>query len=101
MKDTMPLPIPCANCDPGTPPSQPSLDAARRRVRLKMTRQVRVRTGLLSGPSHTDGLQARSEGRTLIRWLGGLQGRRTAVRDAEGTSVLKETYGQKRDGLLR
>jgi len=34
----------------------------------------------------------------LIRWLGGLQGWRTAVRDAEGTSALKKPYGQKEMG---
>jgi len=46
------------------------------------------------------GLQACSEGRTLIPWLGGLQGRRTAVRDAARNSALKESHDP-RDGLLR
>jgi len=32
----------------------------------------------------------------LIRWLGGLQGRRTAVCDVERDSALKESYDQKR-----
>jgi len=40
-----------------------------------------------------------TEDDALIRWLGGLQGRRTAVRDAEGNSALKESYVQARDGL--
>jgi len=47
----MPLPIPCADHDPGTPPSWPHLDAAPQRVRLNMTRQVGVRTALLLGPN--------------------------------------------------
>jgi len=37
-----------------------------------------------------------TENDALIRWLGGLQGRRTAVRDVEGNSALKESYDQKR-----
>jgi len=36
------------------------------------------------------------ENDALIRWLGGLQGRRTAVRDVERNSALKESYDQKR-----
>jgi len=35
-----------------------------------------------------------TENDALIRWLGGLQGRRTAVRDVEGNSALKESYDQ-------
>jgi len=42
-----------------------------------------------------------TENDALIRWLGGLQGWRTAVRDVEGDSALKESYDQRRDGLLR
>jgi len=37
----------------------------------------------------------------LIRWLGVLQGRRTAVRDVERNSVLKESYDQKETGYLK
>ena len=37
-----------------------------------------------------------TENDALIRWLGGLQGWRTAVRDVEGNSALKESYDQKR-----
>jgi len=33
----------------------------------------------------------------LIRWLGGLQGRMTAVRDVEGNSALKESYDQEKE----
>jgi len=37
----------------------------------------------------------------LIRWLGGLQGWRTAVRDVEGNSAWKETHtSQKETGYL-
>jgi len=35
-----------------------------------------------------------TENDALIRWLGGLQGWRTAVRDVEGNSVLKESNDQ-------
>jgi len=42
-----------------------------------------------------------TENDALIRWLGGLQGWRTAVRDVEGNSALKESYDQKRDRLLK
>jgi len=42
-----------------------------------------------------------TENDALIRWLGGLQGWRTAVRDVEGSSALKESYDQRRDGLLK
>jgi len=42
-----------------------------------------------------------TENDALIRWLGGLQGRRTAVRDVEGNSALKESNDQRRDGLLK
>jgi len=44
-----------------------------------------------------------TENDALIGWLGVLQGRRTAVRDVEGNSALKESYDQKRratQGLL-
>jgi len=37
-----------------------------------------------------------TENDALIQWLGGLQGRRTAVRDVERNSALKESYDQKR-----
>jgi len=37
-----------------------------------------------------------TENDALIRWLGGLQGWRTAVRDVEGNSALKESNDQKR-----
>jgi len=37
----------------------------------------------------------------LIRWLGGLQGRRTAVRDVEGNSALKESYDQEETGYSK
>jgi len=37
----------------------------------------------------------------LIRWLGGLQGRRTAVRDVEGNSALKESCDQKETGYSK
>jgi len=40
------------------------------------------------------------KGRALIRRLGELQGRRTAVRDVEGTSALKDSYDQKETGYL-
>jgi len=40
------------------------------------------------------------KGHALIRRLGGLQGRRTTVRDAEGTSALKDSYDQKEMGYL-
>jgi len=33
----------------------------------------------------------------LIRWLGGLQGRRTAVRDADRNSALKESHDQEKE----
>jgi len=46
----MPLPIPWADCDPGTPPSRPSLDAAWRRVRLNMTRQYEYAPAYSEGP---------------------------------------------------
>jgi len=42
-----------------------------------------------------------TENDALIRWLGGLQGWRTAVRDVEGNSALKESKKRsRRDGLL-
>jgi len=37
-----------------------------------------------------------TENDALIRWLGGLQGRRAAVRDVEGNSALKESYDQRK-----
>jgi len=37
-----------------------------------------------------------TENDALIWWLGGLQGWRTAVRDVERNSALKESYDQKR-----
>ena len=46
----MPLPIPWADYDPRTPPSQRSLDAARRRVRLNMTRQYEYAPAYSQGP---------------------------------------------------
>jgi len=49
MKEAMPLPIPCADYDPETPPSRPRLDAARRRVRLNMTRQYEYAPGYSEG----------------------------------------------------
>jgi len=39
-----------------------------------------------------------TENEALIRWLGGLQGRRTAVRDVEGNSALKESYDREETG---
>jgi len=39
-----------------------------------------------------------TENDALIRWLGGLQGWRTAVCDAEGNSALKESYDQRERG---
>ena len=42
-----------------------------------------------------------TENDALIRWLGGLQGRRTAVCDVEGNSALKESYDQKETGYSR
>ena len=41
-----------------------------------------------------------TENDALIRWLGGLQGRRTAVRDADGNSALKELHQRKEKGYL-
>jgi len=46
----MPLPIPWADYDPGTPPSQPSLDTVRRRVQLNMTRQYEYALAYSEGP---------------------------------------------------
>jgi len=42
-----------------------------------------------------------TENDALIRWLGGLQGRRTAVRDIEGNSALKESYDQEETGYSK
>jgi len=42
-----------------------------------------------------------TENDALIRWLGGLQGRRTAVRDVGGNSALKESYDQKETGYSK
>ena len=42
-----------------------------------------------------------TENDALIRWLGGLQGGRTAVRDVEGNSVLKESYDQEETGYSK
>ena len=78
----MPLPIPCAVYDPGTSPSWPMPGRSAAASTTQYDTAVGARSGLLRGPSHTRGLQACSEGRTLIPWLGGLQGRRTAVHDA-------------------
>ena len=39
-----------------------------------------------------------TENEALIRWLGGLQGRRTAVRDVEGNPALKESYDREETG---
>jgi len=49
-KDTMPLLIPCADCDPGTPPSRLRLDAARRQVQLNMTQQYKYAPAYSEGP---------------------------------------------------
>jgi len=46
----MPLPIPCADCDPGTPPSRLRLDAARQRVQLNMTWQYEYVPAYSEGP---------------------------------------------------
>jgi len=46
----MPLPIPCADCDSGTPPSRPRLDAARRRVQPNMTQQYEYAPAYSEGP---------------------------------------------------
>jgi len=46
----MPLPIPWANYDPGTSSGRPSLDAARRRVRLNKTRQYEYALAYSEGP---------------------------------------------------
>jgi len=40
----MPLPIPCANYDPGIPPGRPSLDVARWQVRLNMCQNPALTT---------------------------------------------------------
>jgi len=42
-----------------------------------------------------------TENDALIRWLGGLQGSRTAVRDVEGKSALKESYDQEETGYSK
>jgi len=42
-----------------------------------------------------------TENDALIRWLGGLQGWRTAVRDVERNSALKESYDQKEMGYSK
>ena len=42
-----------------------------------------------------------TENDALIRWLGGLQGWRTAVRDVERNSALKESYDQKETGYSK
>jgi len=42
-----------------------------------------------------------TENDALIRLLGGLQGRRTAVHDVEGNSALKESYDQKETGYSK
>jgi len=46
----MPLPIPCADRNPGTPPSWPSLDVAWRRVQLNMIRQYEYVPVYSEGP---------------------------------------------------
>ena len=38
-----------------------------------------------------------TENDALIRWLGGLQGRRTAVRDVEGNSALEKIPQSKKE----
>jgi len=38
-----------------------------------------------------------TENDALIRWLGGLQGRRTAVRDAARNSALKESHDPRKE----
>jgi len=42
-----------------------------------------------------------TENDALIRWLGGLQGWRTAVRDVERNSALKESYDQEETGYSK
>jgi len=42
-----------------------------------------------------------TENDALIQWLGGLQGWRTAVRDVEGNSALKESYDQEEAGYSK
>jgi len=42
-----------------------------------------------------------TENDVLIRWLGGLQGWRTAVRDVEENSALKESYDQEETGYSK
>jgi len=42
-----------------------------------------------------------TENDALIRWLGGLQGRRTAVRDVEGNSTLKESNDPEETGYSK
>ena len=80
-----------AHCETGPLVSKHAA-AQRDEHRCKSTHRLTLR----AQPSRriTEGLERLHN---LIRWLGGLQGRRTAVRDAEGNSALKELH-QKETG---